>query len=65
MTGLALGFAIYTYTASFALYIVVGIFMLGLALLDWTRLRRRLPELAVVVVLGFGLTLADGQCASE
>lgn len=56
-TGLALGLAIYTYTSAFALYIAYGIFLAGLAVADRVALRRRLPELALVTVLGATLAL--------
>jgi 4-amino-4-deoxy-L-arabinose transferase-like glycosyltransferase len=57
LTGIVLGFAIYTYTASFTLYITVGIFLLGMSVLDRATLRRRFPELALIVFLGLMLTL--------
>lgn len=57
LTGVVLGFAIYTYTASFALYVAVGLFLLGLALFDRATLRERFPELALIVFLGLVLTL--------
>jgi 4-amino-4-deoxy-L-arabinose transferase-like glycosyltransferase len=56
-TGIALGLTIYTYTSSVALYAAYAIFAAGLVVLDRAALRRRLPELALVTVLGVGLAL--------
>lgn len=56
-TGGILGLAIYTYTASIALYAAYGLFLLALAMLDRPTLRRCAAELAIITLLGFLLTL--------
>lgn len=57
LTGLALGLAIYTYTAAFALYVAFGAFLLTLVLVDRTTLKRRGLELLMVTIVGGVLTL--------
>lgn len=56
-TGIALGFAIYTYTASVALYAACAGFLLALALFDREAFKKCWRELLVVTILGAGLTL--------
>lgn len=56
-TGLLLGFAIYTYTASIALYAAYAGFLITLALFDRPTFKNRWRELLLVTVLGAVLTL--------
>lgn len=57
LTGTVLGFAIYTYTSSFVLYVVYGLFLLGLVVVDRVTLKRRWPELLLVGAIGAVLTI--------
>jgi len=57
VTGVLLGLAVYTYTASLALYLALPVFLLGLALADFARFKKHLPLLVLVLVLGAGLAL--------
>lgn len=52
LTGALLGFAIYTYTSSFALYAAYGVFVGLLALLDRQTFKKRLPELLLIGIMG-------------
>ncbi|MBZ0306156.1 MAG: glycosyltransferase family 39 protein, partial [Anaerolineae bacterium] len=56
-TGLVLGFAIYTYTASIALYAAYAGFLITLALFDRPTFQKRWRELLLITVLGAVLTL--------
>lgn len=56
-TGLALGFAIYTYTASFTLYLAFGTFLIGLLILKPNVLRRHWSEILVVMLVSGLLVL--------
>jgi 4-amino-4-deoxy-L-arabinose transferase-like glycosyltransferase len=57
LTGLALGFAIYTYTSSFALYAAAAVFVLAALLIKPAVLRRRWRQWVLVGLLGVGLAL--------
>lgn len=56
-TGLALGAAIYTYTASFVVYIAYGVFVLALLIAKREIWRARWRELIAIGVIGAILTL--------
>jgi|GEM_PF-1185317 len=56
-TGLALGFAIYTYTSSFALHISYALFFVAVWILRQDLFRQRWRELIAVGVIGAVLTL--------
>lgn len=57
LTGLALGLAIYTYTASLALYAAYCFFVATIALCDRARFRRVWLELMLAAVLALALAL--------
>ncbi len=57
LTGLALGLAIYTYTAAFALYVAFGTFLLTMAIFDRAALKQRGLALLVVTIVGGLLTV--------
>ncbi|HLA43447.1 MAG TPA: hypothetical protein VJZ27_08440, partial [Aggregatilineales bacterium] len=57
VTGVILGFAIYTYTASIALYAAFALFIVSLFFLDRDILKHRLPELTLISLLAAVLTL--------
>lgn len=56
-TGFALGFAIYTYTSSFALHIAFALFFVGIALFNRKQFLQKWRELLIVGILGALLTL--------
>ncbi len=56
-TGLMLGLAVYTYTASIALYAAVGVFLCTLAVFDRPTLKKRWQALFLAILLGGLLTL--------
>lgn len=57
LTGVFLGFAIYTYTASIALYAAFAAFLGAVALFDRATLKKRWKPLLVVTLAGTILTL--------
>src|SRR5262249_36924072 len=57
LTGLALGFAAYTYTAWFAVFAAFAAFIPALALLDRARFGCRWRQLALTGLLGLALAL--------
>jgi 4-amino-4-deoxy-L-arabinose transferase-like glycosyltransferase len=57
LTGIVLGFAIYTYTSSFVIYAVYAVFLLGLGLIDRITLKKRWPELLFIGLVGVVMTL--------
>lgn len=57
LTGVCLGFAIYTYTASFTLYLAYGVFLLALILWQRAIFQKRLYEWALITIIGVVLTL--------
>lgn len=57
LTGLALGFAFYTYTASLALVPAFGLFVASIAICDRSLIRRIWLELLLIALLAFVLAL--------
>ncbi len=57
LTGIALGFAIYTYTSSFALHIAFALFFVGLIIIQRQIFMRLWRELLIISIVGALLTL--------